>query len=256
METMPYRTDLVPPSHEQPAAPVTASDWRVKLPVLTGTQVTLRDLRVTDAPALFLFLTTEEVTRFISPPPTTVEGFERFIVWTHERRAAGSHACFAVTLTGTTTAIGIIQVRDLATGFDTAEWGFAVGSPFWGTGVFADAAALVLNFTFDILGVRRLEARAATANGRGIGALRKIGAVAEGRLRKTFYKSGVYLDQMLYAILDVEWRNYRSKFSTRASSKPASRPELLLLVDHEHRLAGRLGDGLHRQPAARCQSGC
>jgi RimJ/RimL family protein N-acetyltransferase len=223
METMLARTDLDRPSYPQPATPVATSDWRTRLPVLTGTQVTLRDLRITDAPALFLFLTTEEVTRFISPPPSTVEGFERFIVWTHERRAAGSHACFAVTLTGTNTAVGLIQVRDLATGFDTAEWGFAVGSPFWGTGVFADAATLVLNFTFDVLGVRRLEARAATANGRGVGALRKIGAVAEGQLRKTFYKSGVYLDQMLYAILDVEWRNYRSKVATHASARPASR---------------------------------
>src|SRR3989440_4504533 len=217
MEKMPYRDELALQVMPVVRERIISSDWKTGLPVLASGSVVLRDLRASDAPSLFALLTTEEVTRFISPPPTTVEGFERFIVWTHERRAAGSHACFAVTLTGTTTAIGIIQVRDLATGFDTAEWGFAVGSPFWGTGVFADAAALVLNFTFDVLGVRRLEARAATANGRGIGALRKIGAVAEGRLRKTFYRSGVYLDQMLYAILDVEWRNYRSKVSTRAS---------------------------------------
>ena len=36
-------------------------------------------------------------------------------------------------------------------------------------------------------------------------------------------QSGVYLDQMLYAILDVEWRNYRSKVATHASARPASR---------------------------------
>ncbi len=39
---------------------------------------------------------TVEVSRFISPPPTTVEGFERFILWAQRERQAGNYACFAV----------------------------------------------------------------------------------------------------------------------------------------------------------------
>src|SRR5262245_64654609 len=74
----------------------TTSDWKQALPVLTGSMVTLRELRLTDAPALLSMLSTQEVARFISPPPTTVEGFERFIAWTHRERAAGNYACFAV----------------------------------------------------------------------------------------------------------------------------------------------------------------
>ena len=46
-----------------------------------GKQVVMRELRASDAPSLFALLTTEEVSRFISPPPSTVEGFERFIAW-------------------------------------------------------------------------------------------------------------------------------------------------------------------------------
>jgi RimJ/RimL family protein N-acetyltransferase len=37
----------------------------------------LREMRASDAAPLFALLTTEEVSRFISPPPSTVEGFER-----------------------------------------------------------------------------------------------------------------------------------------------------------------------------------
>src|SRR3954471_14644681 len=177
MENMPYRSDVLV---QAPAAPsTTTSDWRQCLPVLTGDGVTLRDLRDTDASSLFLLLTSEEVTRFISPPPTTVEGFEKFIAWTQRQRESGTYACYAVTLAGHDTAIGLFQIRDLAIGFDTAEWGFAIGSPFWGTGIFEKAAGLVLKFAFDTLGIRRLEARAAVVNARGNGALRKIGAVAE-----------------------------------------------------------------------------
>ena len=66
------------------------------LPVMAGTTFTMRELRIEDAPSLLAMLTTEEVSRFISPPPTTVEGFERFIAWTHHERRAGSYACFAM----------------------------------------------------------------------------------------------------------------------------------------------------------------
>ena len=92
MEKMPYQSALdVQPALAQtfaePAAAV-SSDWRTGLPVLSGKQVVLRELRISDAASLFSMLTTEEVARFISPPPTTVEGFERFIAWTHRERAA------------------------------------------------------------------------------------------------------------------------------------------------------------------------
>jgi ribosomal-protein-alanine N-acetyltransferase len=185
---------------------LTTSDWTQGLPVLSGTQVVLRELRASDAPSLFALLTTEEVSRFISPPPSTVEGFERFIAWTIRQRMAGSYACFAVTVKGFDTAIGMFQVRALESGFGTAEWGFAIGSPFWGTGVFQDGAQRVVDFAFETLGVHRLEARSAVLNGRGNGALLKIGAVPEGLLRKAFQKNGEYLDQVLYAILEDDWR--------------------------------------------------
>jgi [ribosomal protein S5]-alanine N-acetyltransferase len=206
MEKMPYRAELDTHVFNAPSEQIVSTDWRQGLPVLSSDRVTLRELRASDAPSLFALLTTEEVARFISPPPTSVEGFERFIAWTLRQRHAGSYACFAVTLKGFDTAIGIFQVRALEAGFDAAEWGFAIGSAFWGTGVFQEGAELVLRFTFETLGVHRLEARAAVKNGRGNGALLKMGAVQECVLRKSLERHGTYLDQVLYSILDEDWQ--------------------------------------------------
>ena len=192
----------------QTATTVT-SDWTSGLPVLQGDGFTLRELKISDAAMLLALLTEEEVTRFISPPPTTVEGFERFIQWTERERQAGRYLCFAVVPEGYDTAVGLFQVRQMDPNFDTGEWGFALGSAFWGSGLFTKGANLVVGFAFDVIGVRRLEARAAVLNGRGNGALRKIGAVQEGILRKSFLRGGEYLDQALWAILDKDW--YRSK---------------------------------------------
>jgi len=208
MERMPYQPELDATTVISVPAiqnPVATTNWQAGLPTLCGKQVVLRELRQSDAPSLFALLTTEEVSRFISPPPNTVEGFERFIAWTIRQRTAGSYACFAVTLKGFDTAIGIFQVRQLDLTFRTAEWGFALGSQFWGTGIFQEGASLVLDFTFETLGVHRLEARAAVLNGRGNGALRKLGAVQEAVLRKSFQHNGQFLDQVLYTIVDEDW---------------------------------------------------
>jgi RimJ/RimL family protein N-acetyltransferase len=192
----------------RPAAAV-QSDWKQRLPVLTGAGVTLRELRASDAPALFALLSTEEVSRFISPPPSTVEGFERFIVWAARECEAGRYLCFAVVPEGYHTVVGLFQVRQLDPTFGTAEWGFAIGSAFWGSGLFAQGAKLVIEFAFEVIGVHRLEARSAIENGRGNGALRKTGAIQEGILRKSFLRGGTYLDQALWTILREDW--YRSK---------------------------------------------
>ena len=215
MEKMPYRSDMdraITPATTTAGAAAAAitTDWRTALPVLAGTHVTLRDLEVSDAPSLFAMLAPEDVSRFISPPPTTIEGFEKFITWARAERAAGRYVCFAVVPHGMTTAVGLFQLRQLEPSFETAEWGFVLGSQFWGTGMFMDGGRMVVDFAVEVLGVRRLEARAAIANGRGNGALRKLGAVQEGVLRRSFLKNGQHLDQMLWAILSEEWRRTKA----------------------------------------------
>ena len=211
MEKMPYTPEMdralavsTREAFETPS--VVTTDWKTGLPTLVGSGMTLRELRVSDAASLLAMLTAEEVARFISPPPTTVESFERFIMWTMRERAAGSYVCFAVVPDGMDTAVGLFQVRQIEPGWGTAEWGFAIGSPYWGTGLFTEGAQLVLEFAFETMDVHRLEARAAVLNGRGNGALRKLGAVCEGVLRRSFLRNGQYLDQALWAILGEDWR--------------------------------------------------
>jgi ribosomal-protein-alanine N-acetyltransferase len=208
MENMPYRDQVATVSAVATPA-IYDIDWQSGLPVKVGTHVSIRELRLSDAQALFAMLSTEEVARFISPPPATLEGFERFIVWTHKERQEGRYACFAVVPHGSDHAVGIFQIRQLDFNFETAEWGFALGSEYWGSGVFVDAARLVLDFVFGTLNVHRLEARSALGNGRGNSAILKLGAVHEGVLRKSFLRNGKYQDQNMWSILDEDWYTAR-----------------------------------------------
>jgi RimJ/RimL family protein N-acetyltransferase len=128
MEAMLYHDHSGRPVEDVlPADPVVASDWHTGLPLIAGDGVTLRELRLSDAATLFAMLTTEEVSRFISPPPTTVAGFERFIAWTIRQRRAGEYICFGIVPDGGESAIGLIQVRAQHGQWDTAEWGLRSG---------------------------------------------------------------------------------------------------------------------------------
>jgi RimJ/RimL family protein N-acetyltransferase len=208
MEKMPYQPHFDAAELAMPAAPLPAviDTWRNGLPVLSGSHVTLRELSVSDAPALFAALTSDQVSRFISPPPASIDGFERFIAWAHRQRAAGQYVCYAVVPHGSDMAIGIFQARSVEPAFETAEWGFAIAEEYWGSGVFMDGARLMVDFAIGVLGTHRLEARAALRNGRGNGALRKLGAAQEGVMRGSFLRNGEYLDQALWTILAEEWR--------------------------------------------------
>ena len=111
--------------------------------------------------------------------------------------------------------MGLFQVRQLEPGFASAEWGFALGSPFWGRGVFEEGARAVVDYAFNVVGVHRLEARSIAANGRGNAALRKMGAVQECVLRCSFARNGMYFDQILWSILKDEWRQSKAVWGPR-----------------------------------------
>ena len=170
----------------------------------------LRELRMSDAASLCELMTQPDVARFISSPPNSVAGFEAFIGWTHRQRTAGHYVCFAVVPEGYETAVGLFQLRAIESGFQTAEWGFAIGAAHWGSGLFSEGAELVIDFAFTHAGTHRLEARAAVQNGRGNGALAKLGAAREAILRESFAKDGELFDQNLWTIIDDDWRRAKA----------------------------------------------
>ena len=187
------------------------ADWRRRLPELSDGIVTLRELRAGDASSLVAHLSDARVLRYIAQCPSTIAGFRRFIRWTHAERRRGTFNCYGIVPPGETCAVGVIQVWPVEPDFSTAEWGFALGESFWGTGLFMRGARLVLDAVFSQLGVYRLEARAVDANGRGNRVLEKLGAARDGVLRGGFRDGLAIRDQVMWSILAPEWQALRRR---------------------------------------------
>ena len=181
--------------------------WWQQVPVLRGDIVKLREVEVCDVESLFELLTDPRVTQFISTPPRSAAAFEGFVTWAHRQREAGSCVCLVVVPHGLEQPVGLFQIRALDPAFQVGEWGFALGASFWSTGIFLEAATLVIDFAFKSIGTTRLEARAVVENVRGNRALEKLGAKGEAVLRRSFNRS---LTQFLWALVADEWKPPRA----------------------------------------------
>src|SRR4051812_2890402 len=157
----------------------------------------------------------------MSAPPPSVEAFAGFIQWAQRFRARGTGVCFGIVPHGLDAAVGIIQIRALEPSFFTAEWGFALGSAFWSTGVFIDAANLAAEFAFTAIGVNRIEARAVTNNERAIAAIQKLGARPEAALSRAFRKGARRDTQQLWTLREEDWRQ-RPLMARRMSAVEAN----------------------------------
>jgi RimJ/RimL family protein N-acetyltransferase len=175
--------------------------WRAGLPVLTTPRLTLREPRLSDATTLHQVARCRDVARFMWPAPAELDSFQRFIEWTWAERAAGKYVGFVIVPKGAVSAAGLFELRQMQPGFFRAELGFFIDPVYWGTGLFTEAARLVLDFAFRVVGIHRIEARATVDNIRSNRALRRLGAQQEGILRASFVCDGALVDQALWAFV-------------------------------------------------------
>jgi RimJ/RimL family protein N-acetyltransferase len=181
------------------------SDWRMALPTLSARLVTLREPTSQDVRALTDLLAVGDACRFGIDEPISTLGVQQFVDRVQRERRTGTAFTYVITISTSRALAGIVQVRQLDPSFEGAEWE-CVLSPSWrGTGVFLEAARLVGSFAFAVVGAHRLESRVLLQNGRANGALRKIGAVQEGVLRRSTRRGAEYFDQVLWSVLKEDW---------------------------------------------------
>jgi [ribosomal protein S5]-alanine N-acetyltransferase len=182
-------------------------NWRTMPPVLKGPGVALREVETGDAATLLALLSRDEIAQVIAPPPQSASELQTRIEAARLERSDGRGICFSVVPERRSEPVGLFRVRELEHGFGSAEWEFVLAPEYWGGGLFFAAAPAVVDFAFDALGVHRLEARAAVHNGRGNGALRKIGAVQEGVLRRSLQQEHGWVDQTLWTLIAEDWHH-------------------------------------------------
>jgi N-acetyltransferase len=184
---------------------MTTPAWRQELPTLSARLVTLREPVHEDLGPLVDLLSIADACRFGIDEGVTELAVNQLIDRAQREREAGGSFTYVVLQAGTRAVIGVAQVRAIDPAFETAEWELTLAPSVRGSGAFLEVARLVGSFVFGSVGAHRLEARVLLQNGRANGALRKLGAVQEGILRRSIRRRGEYADQVLWSLLKDDW---------------------------------------------------
>jgi [ribosomal protein S5]-alanine N-acetyltransferase len=178
-----------------------------RLPTLTGARVRLRWLTASDLGALYDVFSDADVMRYWARTPFTEQDEARELLEVIEQSfAAQTRFQWGIALRGDDHVIGTATLSSVDSSNLRAELGYALGRPHWGQGLMGEALALLLNFAFGEIGLRRLEADADPRNAASIRTLERLGFQREGYLRERWLVGGETQDSAFFGLLRREWQ--------------------------------------------------
>jgi RimJ/RimL family protein N-acetyltransferase len=176
-------------------------------PVLITQRLLLRELRLTDAPAVAAGAGDERVAQFLIevPSPYPVALARR---WVNGRIAwweLGRGVTLAITRRDAPDALlGTVSLRHHARD-RRAELGYWLVAAAWSRGYATEAAAAAVDFGFRQLALARIYAQVLVGNDASIRVLDKLGMGHEGTKRRHIRKGRRLHDVLFYGLLREEW---------------------------------------------------
>ena len=173
------------------------------VPVLRTARLTLRPFKAEDAPRIQELASAREVAlnTLRIPHPYPDGAAEEWIASQPAKEATGFFN-FAIDDGQFVGSCGLIVNRD----DDLAEIGYWIGVPYWGRRYASEAAAELVRYGFEEMGLNRIFAAYFARNAASGSVLRKIGMKHEGTLRQAAKKWGEYQDLEMYAIVRSDWK--------------------------------------------------
>ncbi|WP_030911762.1 GNAT family N-acetyltransferase [Streptosporangium amethystogenes] len=188
----------------QMPAPLTLEDDTVRLEPLTDDH--LPDLFAVGG-------NDDEVWRWVTgPAPRTEAELARIAAQLVD---TADHVPFAVVLKESGRAVGWTTYIDTPGYADSIEIGWTwYGRALWRSGVNTACKILLIDHAFDKLGVNRVQLKTDNLNIRSQNAIRRIGGVHEGTLRRHRRRTdGTWRDSVYFGILDDEWPAHRARLT-------------------------------------------
>lgn len=173
-------------------------------------RVRLRPLRMTDAPALYDYLSNPLVTERTSFPVITMPLVEAVIMRVQKRWAEGELSKWGIARTEDDVLVGTCGFNDWSKPHRWAEVAFDLAHKEWGNGVMHKAVTALLNWSFSGDQLDRLHAYVRVDNQRSARLLERHGFVREGCLRSFRICRGTPHDFLIYGLLRSDWETQQA----------------------------------------------
>ena len=180
---------------------------------VVGKRIYLRPLEANDA-AEFIALNraSKNFHRGLVSPPVRAEQFQTLL----ERCRRPDMICFLMCRVADDAIVGSINLSQIFRGgFQSAYLGYHIGARFARQGYMSEALWLVLKYSFEKLGLHRLEANIQPSNRASIALVKRAGFVREGFSRRYLKICGRWRDHERWAIIVEDWKANRALRATR-----------------------------------------
>ena len=171
--------------------------------ILEGNRINLRKLKISDSETIRNFAKDRKITKytFVIPPPFTKKKAQSFIRKINKERKKGNSYYFGIELKQNKELIGMMNLVNIDRKNKNAEIGFWIAKKHQRKGLAEEALNLILDFGFEKLKLKRIEARVLHKNKPAQKLLEKTGFKSEGRLRKRTFFKNQWFDDLIYGIL-------------------------------------------------------
>jgi ribosomal-protein-alanine N-acetyltransferase len=172
---------------------------------VAGPTLTLRLPGAEHVGGLFALAADPEVTRWFSWGPYEDEDEPRR--WVDEAAARRASGELELVIERDGAPLGVTSLMELSRRDRRAMVGTWLGREHWGTGVNAEAKALILHLGFETIGLARVGAYSEIRHERSQRALEKLGFRREGVLRAWHRHAGQPHDVVVFGLLREEWQS-------------------------------------------------
>jgi ribosomal-protein-alanine N-acetyltransferase len=165
--------------------------------------VKLRELQETDAPAYHKYMTSKEVSEFLTYDniPNTYSAALSDVRYWKSLFTNQFSIFWGIALPESNELIGSIGFNSWNKKHGRSEMSYDLSADFWGLGIMAKSMKQVLSYSKETLLMRRVQATVVIGNQRSINVLEKMNFLREGILRQYEIVQGIPQDYYLYGAL-------------------------------------------------------
>ena len=186
---------------------------RPRYPIRTA-RLALRPFVADDLEALLDLESREDVVRYLPWGLLDREGADALLARRLRQTAIDGDdtaIILAVTIPPGDRAVGEVMLRLGSAAHRQGEIGWTLHPDVQGRGYATEAAAEMLRLGFDGLGLHRITADADPRNLASVRLMERLGMRYEATQRGVAYEKGEWVDEIVYAMLEDEWRSLRSE---------------------------------------------
>lgn len=177
-----------------------------KIPTLRTERLILRKMKPSDYIDMYEYASDERVTKYLLwNPHEDISVTRDYLKYIQTRYRTGDFYDWAVIDNETKRMIGTCGFSKLDFQNNSAEVGYVLNPTFWGKGIAVEAVLAALEFAFETLRVKRVEAKYIVGNEKSRRVMEKCGMTFEGILRKSMLIKGEYRDIGICSVIAEEY---------------------------------------------------